>query len=297
MTTDFFDYDDSTIDEVIPLSRDLRRASDTLQDDEARFLVDQYYIIQEMRKATDNQLNSMDDEPHDMLGHTRNNMWKMERQIVSVLDRYTSADHNQLSQWSKSLIGVGPILSAGLLAYIDIDKAKSPASIWRFAGYDPTATWNKGEKRPHNGSLKTLCWKIGESFVKVKGNPKDFYGHLYQERRDFEDAKNEAGEYAEEAAKQLQNKNYGKTTDAYKAYSQGKLPPNHLFARSKRWTVKLFLSHYWQVGKELKNDLPSDWKPWVISIWGHQDLAPVPNFPIQNEAPIFHPEDVKTKAA
>ena len=49
---------------------------------------------------------------------------------------------------------------------------------------------------------------------KVKGNPKDFYGHLYQERRDFEDAKNEAGEYAEEAAKQLQNKNYGKTTDA-----------------------------------------------------------------------------------
>ena len=118
-----------------------------------------------------------------------------------------------------------------------------------------------------------------------------------EERRDFEDAKNEAGEYAEEAAKQLQNKNYGKTTDAYKAYSQGKLPPNHLFARSKRWTVKLFLSHYWQVGKELKNDLPSDWKPWVISIGGHQDLVPVPNFPIQNEAPIFHPEDVKTKAA
>ena len=31
--------------------------------------------------------------------------------------------------------------------------------------------------------LKELCWKIGESFVKVKGNPADIYGKIYEERK------------------------------------------------------------------------------------------------------------------
>ena len=32
----------------------------------------------------------------------------------------------------------------------------------------------------------------------------------------------------------------GKTTEAYAAYSAGRLPPGHLHARAKRWAVKLF---------------------------------------------------------
>ena len=282
-------------DNIVALSRDLKRASDSMEEDEARFMVDAYYMMQEQRKASSNQLRSMDAEPHDVLQWLVYNSNRMENQIKSALDVYT--DGNKLSQWSKSVFGINRVLSAGLLAHIDIDKAKSPASIWRFAGLDPTVSWNKGEKRPWNAELKTLCWKIGDSFVKTKNKPKDFYGHLYQDRRDFEDAENEAGNYAEEAEKQLTQKNYGKNTEAYKIYSTGKLPPNHMFSRSKRWTVKLFLSHYWQVGKDIKGTLPPDWKPWVISIGGHQDIIDPPNWHPFGEWGVFHPEDIQMDEA
>jgi len=303
--TNFYDFDDidPIDDEIIPLSRDLRRASDTMGRDEARFLVDQYYGVQKVRKATTEQIRSIEksdiNEPHDMLTHTLGNLRKMESQIVATLTRYT--DNHALSQWSKSICGIGPVLSAGLLAYIDTDRASSPASVWRFAGYDPTAVWNKGEKRPHNGDLKTLCWKIGESFQKVCNNPKDFYGHMYQNRKAYESPKNESGEYADQAKRQLEIKNYKKNTDAYKAYIQDKLPLGHLDERAKRHATKIFLSHYWEAGRTLKcpcgncpsMDLPENWKPWIIAIGGHQDRIPVPNLPMQTPVPIFHPEDLK----
>ena len=42
-------------------------------------------------------------------------------------------------------------------------------------------------------------------------------------------------------------KNFKKTTEAYKAYIKGKLPPAHIQARSTRYAVKLFLSHLHEV--------------------------------------------------
>ena len=109
---------------------------------------------------------------------------------------------------------------------------------------------------PYNKNLKTIMWNIGESFVKVQ-NRGSLYGRLYAERKAYETAKNENGDYAAQAARELQNKNYGKTTDAYAAYSQGKLPKAHINARAKRWTVKLFLSHvYEEMYREEYKELP-----------------------------------------
>ena len=98
---------------------------------------------------------------------------------------------------------------------------------------------------PYNKNLKTIMWNIGESFVKVQ-NRGSLYGRLYAERKAYETAKNENGDYAEQAARELANKNYSKDTDAYKAYIQGKLPKAHINARAKRWAVKLFLSHVFE---------------------------------------------------
>ena len=117
---------------------------------------------------------------------------------------------------------------------------------------DPTSEWKKGQKRPHHASLKTLCWKLGESFVKVCNHKDAVYGKLYQERKEVELAKNEAGAFADQAAAKLEKFNIGKTTDAYKAYSVGKLPPAHIHARAKRVAVKMFLSHLHQVWHEVE---------------------------------------------
>jgi hypothetical protein len=41
------------------LTKDLKEAAITLSDDEARFLVDAYYAMQENRKRTDNQVRAL----------------------------------------------------------------------------------------------------------------------------------------------------------------------------------------------------------------------------------------------
>ena len=118
------------------------------------------------------------------------------------------------------------------------------------AGLDPTVTWDKGEKRPWNAKLKTLCWKIGESFVKVSGRDNDIYGHVYTERKALEIQRNDAGEYSEQAAAALAHKRYGQETIARAWYEQGKLPPAHIHARAKRYAVKLYLAHWQHVAYE-----------------------------------------------
>ena len=51
------------------------------------------------------------------------------------------------------------------------------------AGLDPTVTWGKGERRPWNAELKVLCWKLGDSFVKVSNKEGALYGRIYRERK------------------------------------------------------------------------------------------------------------------
>lgn len=95
--------------------------------------------------------------------------------------------------------------------------------------------------RPWNARLKTLCFKVGESFVKQQNKPSDFYGKMYVARKELESQRNEEGYYKEQA--ELGAKRVGKSTKAYKSYSKGLLPKGHLHSRARRHTVKMFLSH------------------------------------------------------
>ena len=263
---------------VTKLSRDLAKASFTLSVDEARYLVDAYYMIQEYRKATKNQVDSLvkSGEPHDVIKWLFDQDATLENQIKRALDSWT--DSLPPAKWAKSIVGIGPVISAGLAAHIDITRCPTVGHIWRFAGYDPTVKWLKKTKRPWNASLKTLCWKIGESFVKVSGHPKDFYGKLWLQRKGLEAERNEAGKFSEQAAQKLKDFKIDKKTEAYKWYSEGKLPPAHIHARAKRWAVKLFLAHYHHVAWTLTMGSEPP-KPYVIAILGHADLIKPPNFP------------------
>ena len=162
-----------------------------------------------------------------------------------ILDIY--ADSHPASQWLKSIVGIGPVIAAGLMANIDPQRAKSPASIWRLAGLDPSSTWNKGEVRPWNARLKTLCWHAGQSFMKFSGKEDCFYGHLYRRHKEQIIATNEAGVYAEYAEERKER--VGKSTEAYKAYAAGKLPPGQVDARARRFAVKRFLSDFYLVAR------------------------------------------------
>jgi hypothetical protein len=322
---------------VEKLRRDIRDAAVELGDDEARFLVDAYYQMQSSRIVADNQVRALGEskEPHAILAWLGEQDRTLENQIKGALERYAKA--HAAGTWAFSVVGIGPVITAGLFAHINIKMAPTVGHIWRFAGLDPTVRWigaveakriiddleikkfgidelklvadaigygmdqfqravdqfstdrKTGEpkrvtkdllkraisRRPWNAGLKTLCWKIGESFVKVSNNPNAFYGKVYKDRKELETARNAMGAFADQAAAILVKKKIGKTTEAYKSYVVGQLPPAHIHARAKRYAVKLFLAHLHEVWFTEVFGVPPP-KPYPIRELGHTHYIPPP---------------------
>ena len=230
------------LESVSRLTRDLRNSAKTLGDDDVRFLVDAYYAEQKSRIRAGNQTKALAkaEEPHALTSWLQAQHGTLEQQIQRAMQYY--CEEHPVGGWAMSIIGIGPIICAGLLAHIDIEECPTYGHIWQFAGLDPTMKWSKGEKRPWNGSLKRLCWIAGECFTKVSNHPSDVYGHLYAKRKKLEKKRNEAGAFADQAAASLAGKRYGDDTEAKKCYEQGKLPPARIHLRAQRYAVKHFLA-------------------------------------------------------
>lgn len=315
------------------LTRDLVKASGSLGTQEARYLTDLYYQLQTFRISTNNQIRSIvkseTDEPHETISFFANQFEGLENDIKKALKVYV--ENQELGKWLLSITGIGEVISAGLLANLDIAKAQTAGAFWRYCGLDPTQEWygkerarkvieevvgnkktydvediaklaqatnwgfnsfieyfDKNELKktktnlikylsrvPYNQRMRTLCYKIGESFVKVQNNKNDFYGKLFAQRKAYEQAKNEAGDYAEQAKAKLAKYNIGKDTEAYKWYIEGKLPPAHIHARARRYAVKIFLSHVFEQWYKIEygKEPPA---PFAISILGHAHKIDVP---------------------
>lgn len=266
-----------TEEAISKLRGDLRTAAATLTEAEARFLVDAYYIIQEDRKRSGNQVRALgeDGEPHGVLRWFFDNSRVLEGQIQAALDHYSNG--KPLGVWARSHVGIGPVIAAGLLAHIDISRCTSAGDIWRFAGLDPTQKWEKGQKRPWNASLKVLCWKIGDSFCKFSNHERCYYGKVYRERKALEESRNAAGLLAEQAATALTAKKWGADTASYAAYTKGLLPPLQIDRRARRYAVKLFLAHYFEVGYEQLHGQRAP-LPYPIAHLGHVDYIAPPNY-------------------
>lgn len=283
----------------LKLSKDIRDASYSLSKDEARFLVDAYYLIQNDRKRTCSQLRSMEQEPHEVLQWLAENNKRLESAIKTALDVYS--DGLAVGQWMRSIVGIGPVIASGMLAHIDIEKAPTVGHIWNFAGLNPDIVWEKGKRRPFCGEFKTLCaYRLGECFVKTQNHADSYYGPLFRKRKALEWARNLNGLNAEQAAAQLAKYRIRNTTDAYKWYSgqymndydpadktslptyskEGRgtpmLPPAHIHARARRYVVKLFLSHLHHV-MYLDHFGEPPPKPFAIEHLGHAHYIAPPN--------------------
>jgi len=314
------------VEPIEKLRKDLRQAAATLSLQEIRYLVDLYYQIQDFRKAAENQVNTLGKggELVNVLSWAFGSMETIENEIKYALNVYTNREPTGMGSWAKSICGIGPVLSAGLLAYINVEKAPTAGHVWRFAGLDPTLEWLGKEKsqklvhncrgenveatlaavcraasrsvdrirraattdangktvkltedriisvlsrRPWNASLKVLCWKIGESFVKVSANENDTYGKVWINRKEYETEKNELGDYANQCPGYL-GRLRDKNTPTYKTLQTGMLPAGILHARSKRYAVKLFLAHWWEESyrRHFKKEPPL---PYPIAHLGH----------------------------
>ena len=264
------------------LSRDLKKAATDLTASQARFFVDFHYTWQEARKSSANIVRSSaaeyagEDEPNQLVAWLTDNAHRVETQIRGALGVYAAAQ--EVGRWSQSIFGVGPIISAGLLAHIDITKAPTVGHIWSFAGLNPDMVWEKGQKRPYNAKLKTLCWKMADVFMKNRNKPGDMYGHFYDSRKAYETAKNEAGEYAERAARELEKKNI-KDKELKALLESGKISPGQIHNSSLRYVAKLFLAHWHHVAYETHYGTPPP-KPYIIDRGHAHVIAPV-NWPME----------------
>jgi hypothetical protein len=291
------------------LTKDLREAPKTLKEREVRFLVDTYYVIQKSRVSLNNQIEALkkSGEPNRLLPWLFKNIYTYEKNIKTALAIYSPT--KRMGRWAESITGIGPVISAGLLAHLTLrpwwcvnhmsvsqvpchsdapctkqchfEETHTIGHIWKFAGLLPPdlQPWDPHEKRPWNASLRTLCWKIGKSFVMFSSNPNDHYGKIWASRKALEQKRNESGMFKELAARELAAKNYGRDTNARKAYEKGLLPAGRIDARARRYAVKLFLSHYFHCAHTIEFGVEPP-KPYTVEHLGHADMIRPPNWPI-----------------
>lgn len=122
----------------------------------------------------------------------------------------------------------------------------------------------------YNGERRSVVWNVGTSIMfaqsarvdKTTGEIKREAGpwrKIYDDRRAYEEAKNDKGDYAAFAEMLLKTSGVGKTTESYKAYSQGRLPKAHLKNRAQRFMEKQFIKQLWLEWRKSMGDAkPSD---------------------------------------
>ena len=208
---------------------------------EIRYLIERYYQVQEHRIAMANQVRALKEagEETNPLNDYYERFHTIEKDIAKYLAG--SVKDHPMWNWMKKVKGIGPILASILLSTIDIRKADHVSSIWKYAGLAPGQKRQKGKKIDYNPFLKSACWKIGESFVKTKGE----YRKIYDTSKTF---------YQQ---KFPETKKEGKRT----LYTKG-----HIHAMAKRRAVKLFLSHFWEAWRRMEG-LP------VSEPYAHRGLA------------------------
>lgn len=237
------------------LSKDLREYCARMSRGEARFVVDLYYQLQQKRIALDHQALSSErsGEPPRFLATFAAAFEHFENVVKDALKVFVN--EYAVGRWCMAQVGVGPVITAGLLAHIDIRIAKNVGKIWRFAGLDPTVEWKRGQKRPWNAFLKTLCaFKLGESFVHTCNHPESYYGKIYQEAKQSMILRNEGGGFREAAQLALEKaekegrlKRFSEDSTCLRCWRAGQLSPAHIHARARRKAVKVFLSHLHEV--------------------------------------------------
>lgn len=146
-------------------------------------------------------------------------------------------------QWLTSIRGLAAGGEAAkLLAQIDdISKFDTVAKLWRFCGYaviDGAAEKNKpGEKSHYNRKLKSICYMVGEQFIRQQT---PYYVDIY---------------YAEKARQRQLYPEVVKVSATKKIYTDA-----HLHNRAWRKMVKEFLKDLWLEWREAEGlPLTDEW--------------------------------------
>ena len=177
---------------------------------------------------------------------------KTEERYKTLMDQYLQ--HEPLwNQWLTHIKGISSVLSSNLIKNFNYcETYPHISSMWKHTGYDPDGAKGrkKGETIHYNPKLKTLIWKIGDSFIKQRTPT---YRQIYDTEKDRQLLliENEA----ENAPK-------------------SKL---HADLRARRKMMKIFMQHYWLIGRTIKGVPVSN--PYQHDHLGHTHFIEPPHYP------------------
>lgn len=180
--------------------------------------------------------------------------------------------------------GISAILSANLIKEFGYcENAKYISSLWKYCGMHvdngQAPVRKRGEKLEFNARLRTMVWKISDSFVKQRT---PFYRKIYdKEKRKqvkmldgfLEGLSKEDGKKFDKLKKEKSDGTKRKKMREFVSKVNPKAPVSLMNAelRARRKMVKIFLAHYWQACKELTNQKVDD--PYVKGKLKHKRIS------------------------
>ena len=142
--------------------------------------------------------------------------------------------------WLKNVSGIGPVYTAILIVEILPRSFLHRSSLTKFCGYH-TINGRKarkvaGRKLDYDPFLQSVFWNIGENFTK-SGDEEQYYGYYLREKEFY------TKKYPE----------YLPPPKGWKSLPKEEQHPKHLHKLAINKTVKLFMSHLWDVKYKMEN--------------------------------------------
>ncbi len=202
--------------------------------------------------------------------------------LEETIDKMVSDLLNQhpAYPWFSQIKGVGKENIGKVIGLIDIEKADTISSLWKFAGYavDPDGHAPrrvKGKKLEYNARLRTMCWRMASSLLRAKGS---YYKYYLAQKELLEIRKKNEG-FSIVPASKLPRKKIAKRGSDGEVQIKDKreeslhvISEGHIHNMALRKMIKLFLSHLWLVWRE-EAGLPLT-KPYAIDRMKHNSFIP-----------------------
>ena len=213
-----------------------------------------YKNIQHNKVAFKNCSWALEDEDLDVI---EEKMLEMEKIFLKRAEKEANK-YDIYTKFLKDIKGLGPSLSAGLIAYTgDIERFANVSKLWKYFGYDvrngEAPKKKRGEPSSWHHKARSLMFLVSDQFIKQR-TP------VYREIYDIE------------KERQLKRHQEGGCEKCNKQKTANK--PGHPDAMARRKAIKIFLQHYWVSYRKLKG-LPTN-RPWILEHGGHTNyIAPI----------------------
>lgn len=192
--------------------------------------------------------------------------WRREGDSIEnkIKRKLKSGDYPIYEKWLKNIKGIAEITAAKLIAYINLEDSPTVSSLWRYCGLDATHIKRSNgiseEEAKRYGVpylKKELLGVLGDNFIRERTPVyRDIYDRVKEKELELMEEHGEGVEIGD------------KTT----VESRG-----HAHNRARRKAVKIFVSHYWTIGRQLEG--MDTRPPYVHEKLKHDNYIKPPEIP------------------